>query len=163
MAEPNSQDSNEKWGKQYTSPSDLAMAKERAEQRAASELVTSRGDRWRDMQPSKTLLVWCCVGAVALTMLVGFQWGGWHTANGATTLATSAAKDAVIEQLVPICVAQFNLDPARNEKLIAMKDVSSYQQASYVTDQQWATMPGAEKPVSKVADACAKLILSAND
>jgi hypothetical protein len=74
-------------------------------------------------------------------------------------MATSAANAAVVERLAPICVAQSNLDPERNDKLIAMRDISSYQQAAYVTEQQWATMPGDEKPVAKVADACARLIL----
>lgn len=159
MKETKPQGTGDRWGNQWTSRSDAAIAQERAEKRAASEKVVSSGERWRNAKPSKAMLVWCSLAAVALTLLIGFQWGGWQTANGATKMATSAANAAVVERLAPICVAQFNLDPARNEKLIALQGLSSYQQAGYVTEQQWATMPGDETPVAKVADACARLIL----
>jgi hypothetical protein len=36
---------------------------------------------------------------------------------------------------------------------------SVYQRDDYVIEQGWATMPGEEKPDSKVADACAKLLM----
>lgn len=160
MKEDNAQDSGEKWGTQWTSRSDAAIAQERAEKRASSEKIISRSERWSKAQPSKAMLVWCCLGAVALTMLVGFRWGGWQTTKGATAMAVSASNAAVVEQLAPICVAQFNLDPAHSEKLVVLKETPTYQQAAYVTEQQWATMPGAEKPVSKVADACARLLVA---
>lgn len=159
MQESNPQDSGEKWGKQWTSRADAAMAQERAEKRAAEEKVASRSERWSSAQPSKTMLVWSCIGAVVLTLLIGFQWGGWQTAAGAEKMATTAADAAVVEQLAPICVAQFNLDPERAQKLVALQESSTYQRAGYVTDQQWATMPGDEKPLNKVAEACARLLM----
>lgn len=163
MTEQNQKETRERWGTQYTSRSEAAVAQERADKRAASEKEKNRPDSWRNMQPTKTILVWCCIGAVALTLLVGFQLAGWQTAKGASAMAVSASNAAVIEQLAPICVAQFNLDPARNDKLALLKETPSYQQASYVAEQKWATMPGAEKPVSKVADACARLILQQSE
>lgn len=162
MKEDNPRDPGEKWGTQWTSRADAAAAKDLADKRAAEAKVITRTQRWGDFQPSKSILVWCCVGAVALTLIIGFQWGGWHTAKGAATLATTTANAAVVAQLAPICMAQFNLDPEHDTKLVTLKDTPSYQQSAYVTEQLWATMPGAEKPVTKVADACAKLILQAN-
>lgn len=159
MAEQDQQGSGQKWGTQWTSRSDAALAQERAETRAASEKVTSRSESWRNARASKMVVAWFCIGSIALTILVGFQWAGWQTAKGAADLATVAADAAVVKQLAPICVAQFNLDPERAQKLVALKASSTYQRAGYVTDQNWATMPGVEKPVKKVAEACALLLM----
>lgn len=160
MTEQDQQSTGQKWGTQWTSRSDAAVAQERAEKRAESEKVASRSEGWRNAQPTKTVLVWCCIGAIALTMLVGFQWGGWKTAKGAADQAVVAADAAVVEQLAPICVAQFNLDPERTQKLATLKESTTYQRAAFVTEQNWATMPGAEKPVRKVAEACAQLLMA---
>jgi hypothetical protein len=159
MKESNPQDSGERWGTQWTSRADAAVAQERAAKRAESEKVTSPSERWRTARPSKSTLFWSCIGAIALTLLVGFQWGGWMTANGATSMATKVSNLAVVDRLASICVAQFNLDPASKDKLVAMKALPSYKQATYVTDQKWATMPGEETPTAQVADACAQLIV----
>ena len=115
--------------------------------------------RWDEYQPSKTAFFWVLVAGVALTMLLGFTWGGWMTNASAQKLATATAKSAVIERLAPICVAQFNLDPERDQKLKVLQEGSSYERTKYVTDQAWATLPGEEKPTSQVAAACADLLM----
>ena len=81
--------------------------------------LTTR-QRWDAYRPSKMVLLWSIVGAVALTILIGFTWGGWMTTANAQKVAVTSASNAVIERLAPICVAQFNLDPDKNQKLIAM-------------------------------------------
>jgi hypothetical protein len=163
MKESNPQDGGERWGKQWTSRSDAALAQERAEQRAASDEEKRRTEGWRNIKPSKAMVAWFTLGAVALTILIGFRWGGWQTADGAAKMATSAASVAVIEQLAPICAAQFALDPDSSAKLLTLQETPSYQQAAFVNEQNWATMPGADGPVPKVADACVRLILQANE
>ena len=115
--------------------------------------------KWRAAQPSKALLFWSCLAAVVLTLLIGFTWGGWMTAGAAQALADTSAKAAVTQSLAPICVAQFNLDPARDAKLTELQGVSSYQRAVFVKDQMWATMPGETEPNSQVATECAKLLM----
>jgi len=115
--------------------------------------------RWDAYRPTKTVLLWSIVGAVALTMLIGFTWGGWMTTANAQKVALTSASNAVVERLAPICVAQFNLDPDKNQKLIALQESTSYDRAKYVTDQTWATMAGDEQPDRKVADACVKLLM----
>jgi hypothetical protein len=95
-------------------------------------------------------------------MIVGFTWGGWLRSSTAQSMAATASQAAVIENLAPICVAQFNLDPTKTEKLAELQATSSYQRAKYVTTAGWATMPGSETPDSKVADACAKQIMLNN-
>ena len=79
----------------------------------------------------------------------------WTAQKAAETMA----KDAVVERLAPICVAQFNQDPDKALKLDEMNGLTSYQRAQYVQDQGWATISGEEKPDRKVADACTKLLL----
>jgi hypothetical protein len=119
----------------------------------------SARQRWDEFRPSKTQLLWSLVAAVALTMLVGFTWGGWMTSAGAQKMADTSAKNAVVERLAPICVAQFNLDPDRDQKLTELQAASTYERPKYVTDQAWATLPGETKPTSQVAAACANLLM----
>jgi hypothetical protein len=122
----------------------------------------SFGDRWGNVQVTKSTVFWLCLASVLLTLLVGFNWGGWMRGSAAQRLAEVTGRDAVTERLATICVAQFNLDPARAQKLQELQATSAYQQAEYVTTQGWATMPGEEKPTSRVADACAKQLMLLN-
>lgn len=119
----------------------------------------TRRERWDAYRPSKLTAFWLCLGSVALTMIVGFTWGGWVTSGSAEQSATTMAKNAVTMRLVPICVEQFNQDTDKDAKLAELRAVSSYQQKTFVTDQGWATMPGEEKADSKVADQCARELL----
>ena len=122
----------------------------------------SVGERWNALPVSKTKLFWACVAAVLLTMLIGFTWGGWRRPGPVQRSADLMVREAVVNRLATICVAQFNLDPAKAQKLTEFKDTSSYQRAEYVTTQGWATMPGEEKPESRVAEACAKQLMLLN-
>lgn len=113
------------------------------------------GERWSKVRPTKTIVFWIGVGVIILTIIVGFNWGGWVT--GGT--AQSMVSDAVVQRLSSICVAQFNQDSGKAQKLTALKEASFYQRDDYVKEQGWATMPGEAEPDSKVADSCAKLIV----
>ena len=73
--------------------------------------------------------------------------------------AQAMAKDAVVQRLAAVCVAQFDQNPGKDQKLTELKDASTRQRRAYVEKQGWATMPGEEKPDSKVADECGKLLL----
>jgi hypothetical protein len=81
------------------------------------------------------------------------------TTSGAQTLADATAKSAVIERLAPMCVAQFNADPDKEQKLLTLQEGSSYERTKFVTDQGWATLPGETKPTTQVASACATLLM----
>jgi hypothetical protein len=115
--------------------------------------------RWNDVQTSKTATFWLLAAAIVLTMIVGFTLGGWVTAGTSQKAASTTAQAAVIARLAPICVAQFNQDPQKDAKLVELQDSSSYQRGSYVKAAGWATMPGEDTPDSKVADACARLLM----
>jgi len=118
------------------------------------------GQKWRNLQPTKAHLVWTFLIAVILTMIVGFNWGGWVSGTSSLKAGEAMAQTAVIDRLAPICVAQYDLDPDKAAKLVELnKQTTSYQRSQFVRDQGWATISGMEKPDPKVADACAKLII----
>jgi hypothetical protein len=117
---------------------------------------------WSEARPTKTAVFWSWVVSIALTMIIGFAWGGWVTGRTARTMAEDMAKDAVTERLAGICVGQFNQDPGKDQKLQALKETSTYERRAYIQDQGWATMPGDEEPDRAVADECVKLLMLIN-
>jgi hypothetical protein len=125
----------------------------------ASKSKLSMGQRWSEARPTKTLLFWSCVASMVLTMIVGFSWGGWVTGETARQMAEATARDAVVQRLASICVVQSGRDLGKGQKLVALKDESSWQRGEYVGEQGWATMPGEQEPDRRVAEACAALLL----
>jgi hypothetical protein len=99
---------------------------------------------------------WGVVGGALVTMYIGFNAAGWMTDGAAKVLAKETAAIAVAERLGTICVAQFNRDSAKSQKLIEMKGKDTWDKGRYIDTQRWAIMPGDEKAESGVSDACAK-------
>jgi hypothetical protein len=124
------------------------------------EKKESFGQRWAKTRPTKTIAFWSWLAAIILTMIVGFNWGGWVTGGTAQKMADVTAKNAVLQRLAPMCVDQFNQDAGKVQKLKELTDMSAYQRGDYIEKQGWATMSGEAKPDSQVADACAKLLFS---
>ena len=124
------------------------------------EKKVSLGQRWREAQMKKTGVFWSLVAVVVVTMIIGFAWGGWVTGGTAEKIAEEMAEDAVVLRLAPICVFQFNQDPEKDQKLKELKETSNWKRGDFVEEQGWATMPGEEEPDSKVADACANLLIA---
>ena len=106
-------------------------------------------------------LTGAAMGAIA-TMVIGFTSGGWYTTNSAERLADERSAVAVVDALVPVCVAQSKLDPDATAKITAMtKMVTSYEQRDFVMKAGWATTSGEESPNGHVATACADVLLKA--
>ena len=98
------------------------------------------------------------IGAIALLIVI--FWTGWVvTSSTSEDKGKQMAKDAVLENLVPICVEQYLQDPNKAALLEELKEKSSYQRDDYVAEKGWATMPGSESPVRGIADKCAKQII----
>ena len=114
---------------------------------------------WSDARPTKTAVFWSWIASIILTMIIGFVWGGWVTGGTAQILAEKMADDAVVKRLAPMCVVQFKQTPGKDQKLKELEKTDSWQQSEYVEKQGWATMPGEEKPDSKVASECARLLM----
>jgi hypothetical protein len=136
------------------------MDQDKGDKRMEQQKKLSMGQRWRETQPTKTMTFWACIASIVLTMIVGFAWGGWVTGGTAQKMADTRADDAVTKRLAPICVVQFQRDPGKVQKLVALQGTDSWQRDGYVEKQGWATMPGEEKSDSKVAEACAQLLVA---
>ena len=99
------------------------------------------------------------IGSI-LTMIVGFNWGGWTTSSTAHEVALKQADAAVTTALVPVCLAGEKADVARAKKLGELTAItSSYDQTEFVMKTGWATFPGQADPNRAVAEACASALL----
>jgi len=135
------------------------MEQDRGKQQQQQKV--SFGQRWRETRPTKAVLFWACVACIVLTMLIGFRWGGWVTGGTAQSMAKEMADDAVINRLAPICVANFNQDPGKEQKFNELKAASSWDRSTYIEKQGWATISGEEQPTRGVAAECAILLMQA--
>ena len=115
----------------------------------------SLGQRWSEARPTKTVVFFSWVACAVSTMIIGFTWGGWVLGSTARNIT----EDTIVTRLAPICVVQFNKDPRKDQKLIELKETSTWQAGDYVKKQGWATMPGEVESVSRVADECAQLLM----
>jgi hypothetical protein len=124
----------------------------------------TRGERWRIARPTKMMALWLCLGAIVLTMIIGFTWGGWTTKDAAQKQANTSAQAAVVQRLGTICVAQFGLDAEHAQKLAELQALGTSARSSFISEGGWATMPGEDAPDSKVASECAKqaLVVASN-
>jgi hypothetical protein len=105
----------------------------------------------------KHLIQGAAAGAV-VTMIVGFNWGGWSLESTAEKRADDASRSAVIAVLAPICVDKFQHSAEVANNFAELKKVSAYMQGSFVEKGGWATSPGSEKANSAVAQACATML-----
>ena len=106
--------------------------------------------------------VWGAIIGSILTMIVGFNWGGWTTSNTANQAATQRAETAVTTTLIPICLAQQKVDGTKAKKLGELRAITtSYDQTDYVMKAGWATFPGKADPNRDVAEACAASLVKA--
>ena len=102
---------------------------------------------------------WGVVGGAVAAMIIGFSWGGWVTGGTSHKAGAAQAADAVVQVLVPLCVAKAEAEP---EKLIALKKESSYMRDSFVVKAGWVSTVS-EKYRSDVAKACATTVVEAMD
>jgi hypothetical protein len=115
--------------------------------------------RWDGLQPSKTMLVWSCVGSVAVALIVGFTWGGWVTGGTARDMAQDAGDDSRYELASVICVEKFLAAPNAKAQLTELKAIdSSYRQRQFIDEGGWATMPGQEKGARQTSEICAAVL-----
>jgi hypothetical protein len=122
----------------------------------------SFSQRFSESRPTKTAVFWACAACIVATLIVGFTWGGWVRGATAKSMGVAMAEEAVTKRLAPMCEVQVNGDPARVQKIKALKDLSSYERGDYVKKQGWANLPGDAKPDDKVAEECAKLVVENN-
>jgi hypothetical protein len=94
--------------------------------------------------------LWGLVIGAALTMIIGFHWGGWSTSSASQKLT----EDAVLSSRASICVAQFMGTPDQKAKIKEFQKTESYQKSEFIEKGGWDRMPGQEKASWGVAGAC---------
>jgi hypothetical protein len=116
--------------------------------------------RWNKAKLTKSTVFWIVIGAIILTMYLGFSQAGWVTGGNALRMVEDASEDAVIARLAPICVTQFDQEFESDQRLTEFKELtSSGRRTTFVKDQGWATMPGESTPDNKVASECAQQLM----
>lgn len=110
---------------------------------------------WRDYKPSKTALFWLCAASIALTIFVGFKWGGWVTGGGARDIAERAVTQGRAELAAVVCVDRFMKAPDAQAQLVSLKQIESWRRRSHIEDAGWVTLPGSNKPIAAAAELCA--------
>ena len=100
----------------------------------------------------KPPFIWGVVTGTILLLIVVF-WTGWVvTSSTAEAEGKKMAKEAVLENLVTICVAQYLKDPNKVERFAELKDKSYWQRDDYVKEIGWSIMPGSKSSVRGLDD-----------
>ena len=103
--------------------------------------------------------LWGFVIGSVVTMIVGFNWGGWTSSGTTDRIAMERSATAVTAALVPVCLEKSKADPAAVRKIRALRALSSsYDQRDAVAKDGWATVGGGEAN-RDVAEACASQLL----
>ncbi len=100
------------------------------------------------------------VGGAIVLAVVGFSWGGWTTAGGASEIARKQSLAAVAAALIPYCIERSQSDPNSVALLTEFRAAPTYSRRGFIEKAGWATPLGAEKPNMELAQAC-QLALSA--
>jgi hypothetical protein len=100
---------------------------------------------------------WGAVGGAVAAIVIGFAWEGWVTGGTSEKNARVAAQTAVVQALVPHCVAKAEQQP---EQLILLKKENSYSRHDFVVKAGWVSSV-AEEYRHPVAESCALAIVEA--
>jgi hypothetical protein len=117
-------------------------------------------ERWEAYRPSKALWFWSVVGAVVLTMIVGFTAGGWTTSGTANEMAEDAAQDARAHLVANLCVEKFVSSVNATSNLAELKEASSLQRDNFITDGGWVTIAGMTDDAPGAAEMCADQLMA---
>jgi hypothetical protein len=124
--------------------------------------VLSLKGHFMNISPNVKPALWGAAGGAVALAILGFTWGGWVTNSSATTMAQDHANIEIAKVLAPICSLQFNQQPDAVAKMAELKGLTgSYQQATYVEKTGAAIMPGSDKTLRGVSQACAELLIQA--
>jgi hypothetical protein len=106
---------------------------------------------------SRTRLIQGAIGGAVVTMVIGFQWGGWLLGSTAANQVREAEQASIVRVLAPICVDRFQHAADAGANLAALQKADSWSRDDIITKAGWTTFPGSE-PDRKVAQACANLL-----
>ena len=102
---------------------------------------------------------WGVVGGAVGLLMVTYSWKLMLTPAEAERLGKARADAAVAQALAPFCVERFQHERDASAKLVELKKLDQYQQATFVEKGGWATLPGSTVPNSGAAKVCAEILL----
>ncbi|MDH3687925.1 MAG: hypothetical protein OEU36_00385 [Gammaproteobacteria bacterium] len=111
-----------------------------------------------DGDSPKRLFQGLVVGAIG-TMIIGFNWGGWHRGATVDQMVATASQTTLVKALAPICADKF-LQAAQTDNTlkVSLDETKSWDRDNYLQKTGWATFPGGSDPDIKVAAACAEML-----
>jgi len=114
---------------------------------------------WSSYRPSKTLWLWSIVGASALTMVLGFTWGGWTTSGRAQIMTEIAIRDDRADLVASVCVHNFVTANDAADNLKSLQAKSSWERDDFIKQGGWAQIAGIDDTVTNATDACADQLM----
>ena len=116
--------------------------------------------RWASYRPSKTACFWLCLASIGATVVIGFTWGGWVTAIGATERTEQAVSDARAQLMAGICVSRFEDSQDPVGELARLEKAEPWEQSNFIRSGGWVNLPGTTEPVTGAARICAQHLLT---
>lgn len=120
----------------------------------------SLSQRWAEYRPTKGQWIWSCIGAVVLTMIVGFTAGGWVTGGTAMEMTESAVSETRSEIVANLCVDKFVGSANAEGRLAALKEADSWERDNMIEDGGWTTIAGLTEDANGAADLCAEQLVA---
>lgn len=121
--------------------------------------MTDEERGWSGYRPSKTMWGWSLVAASALTMVVGFTWGGWTTTGRARVMTDIAVRGARANLVAGVCVHNFVTASDAADNLKTLQAKSSWQRDDFIKEGGWAKIAGIDDTVTNATDACADKLM----
>ena len=106
----------------------------------------------------KRLLQGAAAGA-AVTIIIGFGWGGWSLGSTAERMAKEQSDVAVVAALAPVCADKFRALPDAEAKTMALSKADSWKRGDEFP-KELVTLPGQSYPSSALVSACTTLLLT---
>ena len=94
-------------------------------------------------------------------VVAGLSMGWLVTSGGANGQATTMAETAVKDQLLPICMHQFNNQADSVGKLEVLRGLAAWKREEFLTSKGLANMPGSDAADRGFARECADRLLEA--
>ncbi len=106
----------------------------------------------------KRILQGLVVGAI-VTLVIGFNWGGWQLGGTAEKRVEAASQTAMVAALAPICAERFKQAANADKGLVVeLSEIDSWLRNRHLIKAGWATFPGGAEPNDNVAKTCAELL-----
>ncbi len=116
---------------------------------------------WSQYKPTKVVWFWSCVGAAALTMIVGFAGAGWVTSGTAAERAQVSTEQAVATLAAGICANRFLAAEDAGTKLATLKELDAWKRDTFIEEGGWVTFASMKTPVDGAAELCASQLATA--